>query len=349
MVAVYAVLLCILGAAPSHGQTTLAEAPKDPKTETITLTIATPLAPPDAIFAFFVKPWAAELGDESRGAMTIEFAASSDQGSLADLAALRAGEIGGAWLRLEDLNTEFPAAETFALPFLASGNPVHNAEAAWEFAQKYLIPNAPDLYFIAVHTDGAGIVHSKGRRLNQISKFEGLVAQAPTAPARALIEELGGTSRQMPFAEVPRALARSRIEAVIAPWHRFAYGPALKHIGKHMVPGSDKALTTEGYALVLDARFVDRLPGDLQEILALRSGLAASQAAGRAIINGNEIGRANLMRARRSEVIWTQNDLAPLEEAARNVIADWLAAREADGFPARAWLSDYAAFLAAAR
>ncbi len=339
--------VALIASSLAHAQDEANTTPEPP--EQIVLTIAHPLEETDALAAFFLIPWAGTVAKAAAGNLDIQFVASSPDGSIGDLARIENGEISGAWVRLSGLQGIFPAVETFELPFLASLSPEANSVAIWRFGRKYITPMRKDLHFVAIHSYGAGMLHTKGRRMNAAGKFEGLVAQAPTGPARDLIAELGGTPKDIAFADVARAMSRGQIEGAIAPWHQFAYGPILKHVSKHMVPGLGKALTTESYALVLDQRAVRRLPEELRAIVRQNSGEEASALAGRAVAFGTEVGRANLTRARRSEVILTGEDLAPLQNAARNVIANWLKARTAQGFPAGEWLREFSRTLADSR
>lgn len=322
---------------------------QQPPDEPKVLTVAHPLEDIDAIAAFFLIPWAGSISNASGNELDIQFVPASPDGSIGEIARIENGEISGAWVRLSDLKALFPSVETFELPFLASLSPEANSVATWRFGRKYITPMRKDLHFVAIHTYGAGVLHTRARRMNGPEKFEGLVAQAPTGPARDLISQLGGTAKDIPFVDVPRAMARKQIEGTIAPWHQFSYGPILKEVGKHMVPGLEKALTTESYALVLDQRAVRRLPENLRAIVRENSGESASALAGRAVAFGTEVGRANLTRARRSEIILVGDDLAPLQNAARTVIANWLTQRTDQGFPAREWLREFSKILADSR
>lgn len=341
---VFAILLLLWVPAIGTAQTT-AEETIEPQV----LRIAHALQDVDAVASFFLIPWAKKVEDQSGGALVIEYVPTSPERSAGDLALIETDEIEGAWLRLAELDDHFPAAETFELPFMASLNPVTNSVAAWRFSRNHIMPQREDLFFVTVHTFGAGMLHTKGRRIIDAGSFDGLKASAPTSSARDLIAQMGGTPTDMVFGDVAGAMQNGQIEGAIAPWHRFSHGPILKRASKHMMPGVNKAMMTEGYALVISRSALNRLPEDLRAIIEENSGEKIARLAGQAIAFGTEVGRANLIRSRRTQIVLTGDGLATLQDAARTVIASWLTNRTANGFPARLWLQDFSKHLADTR
>ena len=259
---------------------------------------------------------------------------------------IRDGVIDCGWALPAYTPGRFPGAEAFELPFMTSTSAEKSSEAAWDYTQKYLLKEFADVHLIAVHVHGPGVIHKKGGPIKTLADFKGLKLRGPSRQANKLLEKLGATPVGMPVPAFPEALSKGVVSGGVIP---FEVVPSLKVeelTDSSTEIGGDRSLYNTFFIWAMNKSTYDGLPPDLKKVIDDNSGLAASAWAGRAMDQGDVLGKKAVEDAGNTVSTMAPDEVAKLKTVGAEVTKEWIAEMDAKGLPGDQMVKDAQALVA---
>ncbi|WP_212523782.1 TRAP transporter substrate-binding protein [Actibacterium sp. MT2.3-13A] len=290
----------------------------------------------------FIEPWARKVEKDSGGRIKIEIYPFMQLGGKApsqyDL--IRDGAIDGGWVIPGYQPGRFPEAEALELPFMVTKSAEEASKAAWVYTQKHLMDDFQDVYLIAAHMHGRGLVHKKGPAIAKVEDFEGLKLRGPSRPATLLLKKLGATPVGMAVPAFPEALAKGVVDGGVITWDM---APSLKLdelTDSHTDVAGDRSLYNLYFIWAMNRAKYDSLPDDLKAVIDANSGYVASTWAGRAYDIGDVEGRDAMAAAGNEIAEISAAETDRIRALGEEVTQEWIAEMSARGLDAAALVSD---------
>lgn len=309
--------------------------------QTITLRLHQFLPAPAPVPSKFIAPWAKKVEEESKGRIKIELYPSMQLGGtppqLFDQA--RDGVVDIVWTLPGYTPGRFPRTEAFELPFIA-GNGEQNSQAAWEFYEKHLKDELKDVKVIAVHTHGPGLIHVKGNGVRKLEDMKGLRLRGPTRVVNRLIETLGATPVGMPVPAMPENLSKGVIDGTVIPWEVTTPLRVSELVNTHTQFSGNRSLYVAFFFFVMNKAKYDSLPADLKKVIDDNSGAATSRWVGKVMDEGDAPGLAAAQKRNNAIVTLDAAETKRWKEAAKPVVAAWIAEMKGKGIDGQALIDD---------
>jgi len=313
----------------------------------VTLKLHHFLPPVSNAHAKMLAPWAKKVEEDSRGKIKIDIFPSMQLGGtppqLYDQA--RDGVVDIVWTLPGSTPGRFPTTEVFELPFICAEKGMTNAQAAQEFADKFLDKEVGDVKLLSYWAHDAGVIHAN-KPVKTMEDLKGLRLRNPTRLAGEALKALGATSVGMPVPQVPQSLAQKVIDGAVIPWEVVPAVKVHELVKYHTeIPGSP-TLYSASFFLAMNKKKYEAMPADLRAILDKNSGAAFAQRAGRMWDEQSAVVRA--MVVKRGNVI----DKISTEEKARWIKATagvhdaWVAEMKAKGLDGKALIAAARALVA---
>lgn len=292
--------------------------------QTVTLRLHQFLPQQAPAAAMGLIPWAQKVEKESGGRIKVQmFHAMALGGSPAQLFdQARDGVVDLSWTVLGYTPGRFNKTEVFELPFMG-GLAEQSSAALQEYVEKFAADEFKDVKLIAVHTHGPGLFHSK----DPIAKLEDLKGKKIRGGSRiisSMLGKLGATPVGMPVPAVTEALNKGVISGTTIPWE---VTPSLKIaelVKNHTTFSGTEGLFTQTFGFVMNKAAYDKLPPDLKKVIDNNSGVQTAAMFGRALDEGDNIGRGIAQKAGNNIVALDATETARWRKAAAAVEADWV-------------------------
>jgi TRAP-type transport system periplasmic protein len=139
-----------------------------------------------------------------------------------------------------------------------------------------------------------------------------------------MLTKLGATPVGMPVPAVTEALSKGVIDGTTIPWE---VAPALKvHelVKNHTTFAGSTGLYTQTFALSMNRAAYDKLPADLKKVIDNNSGVETAALFGRAMDEGDRIGRDLAVKAGNNIVALDMAETQRWRRTAATVEADWI-------------------------
>ncbi|NIC40738.1 TRAP transporter substrate-binding protein [Aquabacterium sp. A08] len=275
-----------------------------------------------------IEPWAKKVEAESGGRIKVQlFPAMQMGGSPAQLFdQARDGVADITWTVLGYTPNRFVKTEVFEIPFIApSGARAGEitSKAAWEFVDKFAADEFKDVKLLAIHTHGPGLFHTK-KPVNGLEDLRGMKIRGGTRIVNNMLVKLGATPVGMPVPAVTEALSKGVLDGTTIPWE---VGPAVKvteMVKNHTTFAGDKGLYNMAFAFSMNKATYDKLPADLKKVIDNNSGLETAAAFGRAMDEGDKLGRAVAEKAKNNIVALDAAETQRWLRTASAVESDWV-------------------------
>ena len=269
-------------------------------------------------------PWAQKVEADSGGKIKVQlFHAMSLGGSppqLFDQA--RDGVVDLTWTVLGYTPGRFNKAEVFELPFM-SGSAEESSRAFQEYVEKYAADEFKDIKLIAVHTHGPGLFHTK-TPVTGLESLRGMKVRGGSRVINNMLTKLGATPVGMPVPAVTDALSKGTIDGTTIPWE---VTPALKVselVKNHTTFAGKQGLYTQTFAFSMNKASYDKLPPDLKAVIDKNSGIETAAMFGRAMDEGDKVGRQIAERAKNNIVALDVAETQRWRRTAASVETDWI-------------------------
>ena len=296
--------------------------------QTVTLRLHQFLPPQATIPAKAIIPWAQKVEKESGGKIKVQmFHAMQMGGSPAQLFdQAKDGVADITWTVLGYTPGRFVKTEVFEIPFIAPSGPNAGeitSKAVWEYVDKYAGDEFKDVKLIAVHAHGPGVFHTK-QAVTGLETLRGMKIRGGTRIVNNMLVKLGATPVGMPVPAVTEALSKGVIDGATTTWE---VSPSLKVtelVKNHTSFAGDKGLYNMAFAFSMNKATYDKLPPDLKKVIDNNSGLEAAAMFGRAMDEGDKVGRQIAERAKNNIVALDLAETQRWRRTASTVETDWI-------------------------
>ena len=304
--------LSVLAAVPAQAQT-------------VTLRLHQFLPPQGTVPAKALTPWAKKIEADSNGRIKIQMFSSMQLGGtppqLFDQA--RDGVVDIVWTLPGYTPGRFPKSEVFELPFIAGLSAEKTSRALWEYVQKNAMDEYKDVHVLAVHTHGPGLFHTK-QPVVGLESLRGMKIRGGTRVVNNMLVKLGATPVGMPVPAVTEALSKGVIDGTTIPWE---VTPSLKItelVKNHTTFAGKEGLFTQTFAFTMNRAAYDKLPADLKKVIDNNSGIETAAMFGRAMDEGDKVGRAIAEKAGNNIVALDVAETQRWRRTAGTVETDWV-------------------------
>jgi hypothetical protein len=271
-------------------------------------------------------PWMERIEKDSGGRIVFEKYPSMQLGGsplqLYDQA--KDGVVDVVWTLAGNTPGRFPRVEVFELPFMMT-NAEATSRAYWEYSQTCGSGEFQDVQLLALHVHGPGMFHSKDKPIRSVADLKGMKVRGPTRQTTKLLSAIGATPVGMPLPQIPDALSKGVVEAVVVPWE---ITPSIKvdELAKHHSEFDAKigGLYTVAFVVAMNKAKYNSLPPDLKAIIDKHSGIDASGALGRDHQAGDPLGRTAAVDRKNNIVTIGGAELEGFRKAADLVDDDWV-------------------------
>jgi len=289
----------------------------------------------------FIAPWAKKIEEDSKGQIKVELYPSMQLGGTPPqlFAQAKDGVVDIVWTLPGYTPGRFPRIEALELPFIA-GNAEQTSQAAWEYYEKHLKDEFKDVKVLAVHTHGAGVLHVKGNGVRKLEDMKGLKLRGPSRVVNKLIEALGATPVGMPVPAMPDALAKGVIDGTVVPWEVTTPLRVAELVNTHTTFSGNRSLYVAAFVFVMNKAKYDSLPANLKKVIDDNSGAAASRWVGRVMDEGDIPGLEFAKKRNNAIVVLDSKETKRWKDAAKPVIAAWVAELKGKGIDADTLLKD---------
>lgn len=296
--------------------------------------------------AKFLQPWIKKVESESGGRIKVEHYPSMQLGGKPPelIQQVTDGVVDLVWTVLGYTPGRFPKSEAFELPFMVAGGE-KTSMAFQEYYEKHMTDEFPGIKVIAVHTHGAGLLHTK-KPVKSLADIKGMKLRGPTRVITDMLQTLGAVPVGMPVPAVPEAVSKGVIDGAVIPWEITLPLKMRELVGNHTEFSGDRGLYTATFVFAMNQASYDRLPDDLKKIIDQNSGMMAAAWAGRAMDGGDVIGRKLAAQKGNNIIVLDEAETQRWKEAAAPVVDKWIADMKSKGIVGEALISDARALVA---
>lgn len=265
--------------------------------QTFTLKFQTFVPASSNIWMRVITPWMKKVETESGGRIKFESYTSMQLGGAPTqlLEQVRDGVVDIAWTLAGYSPGRFPRSEVFELPFFTYDGE-GASRAAWEFMTTYAPDELKDVRYLAFHTNGLNILHTKKAVVKSVADLKGMKVRGPSRKSTQMLSSLGAVPVGMPLPQIADALSKGVIEGAIIPWDT---APSAK-LDELTTFHTEFAKGAPGFNnniqfLIMNNEAYQKLPADLQAVINRNSGLELSAYFGRGISDYDPVVRKSVI------------------------------------------------------
>ena len=299
--------------------------------QTVTLRLHQFLPPQATIPAKALVPWAQKIEAESGGRIKVQLFHAMQLGGappqLFDQA--RDGVADITWTVLGYTPGRFPKTEVFELPFM-SGKAEASSRAIQEYVEKFAADVFKDVKLLAVHTHGPGLFHTKAP-VTGLESLRGMKIRGGSRIINNMLTKLGATPVGMPVPAVTEALSKGVIDGTTVPWEVTPSLKVTELVKNHTTFAGKEGLYTQTFAFSMNKATYDKLPPDLKAVIDKNSGVEVAAMFGRAMDDGDNVGREIAERAKNNIVALDLAETQRWRRTAAAVETDWVAESKGKG------------------
>jgi TRAP-type C4-dicarboxylate transport system substrate-binding protein len=312
----------------------------------VTLRLHQMLPPQATIPARAIVPWAQKVEAESGGKIKVQLFHAMQLGGappqLFDQA--KDGVVDLTWTVLGYTPGRFNKTEVFELPFM-SGSAEQSSKAIQEYVEKFAADEFKDVKLICVHTHGPGLFHTK-TPVTGLESLRGMKVRGGSRVINNMLVKLGATPVGMPVPAVTDALAKGTIEGTTIPWEVTPSLKVTELVKNHTTFAGKDGLYTQTFAFSMNKAAYDKLPPDLKKVIDNNSGQAAAALFGRAMDEGDRIGREIAVKAGNNIVALDVAETQRWRRTASTVETDWVNEMKGKGIDGAKLVSEAKALIA---
>ena len=314
--------------------------------QTVTLRLHQMLPAQATIPAKAIVPWAQKVEAESGGKIKVQIFNAMQLGGappqLFDQA--KDGVVDLTWTVLGYTPGRFPKTEVFELPFMSS-SAESSSKAIQEYVEKFAADEFKDVKLIAVHTHGPGLFHTK-QPVTGLETLRGMKIRGGSRIINNMLTKLGATPVGMPVPAVTDALSKGTIEGTTIPWEVTPSLKVTELVKNHTTFAGKEGLYTQTFAFSMNKASYDKLPPDLKKVIDNNSGQVAATLFGKAMDEGDRIGREIAVKAGNNIVALELAEVQRWRRTASTVETDWVNEVKAKGIDGAKLASEARALIA---
>jgi TRAP-type transport system periplasmic protein len=314
--------------------------------QTVTLRLHQMLPQQATIPAKAIVPWAQKVEAESGGKLKVQIFNAMQLGGappqLFDQA--RDGVVDLTWTVLGYTPGRFPKTEVFELPFMSS-SAESSSKAIQEYVEKFAADEFKDVKLIAVHTHGPGLFHTK-QPVTGLETLRGMKVRGGSRIINNMLTKLGATPVGMPVPAVTDALSKGTIDGTTIPWEVTPSLKVTELVKNHTTFAGKEGLYTQTFAFSMNKASYEKLPPDLKKVIDNNSGMVAATLFGKAMDEGDKIGRDIAVKAGNNIVALELAEVQRWRRTAGTVETDWINEVKAKGIDGAKLASEARALIA---
>ena len=315
--------------------------------QTVTLRLHQFLPPQAVVPTKALIPWAKKVEAESGGRIKVQlFHAMQMGGTPAQLFdQARDGVADITWTVLGYTPGRFNKSEVFELPFMCSGGAENCSRAFQEYVDKNAADEFKSVKLLAVHTHGPGLFHTKAP-VTGLESLRGMKIRGGSRIINNMLVKLGATPVGMPVPAVTDALTKGVIDGTTVPWEVTPSVKIAELVKNHTTFAGKDGLYTQTFAFSMNKAAYDNLPPDLKKVIDNNSGVETAALFGRAMDEGDKIGREIAVKAGNNIVSLDALETQRWRRTAATVETDWIAEVKGKGIDGARLVSEARALVA---
>lgn len=281
-----------------------------------------------------ITPWMKKVETESAGRIKFENYTSMQLGGSPTqlLEQVRDGVIDMAWTLAGYSPGRFPRSEVFELPFFTYDGE-GSSRAVWEYMTTQAADELKDVRYLAVHTHGLNILHTKKKLVKSAADLKGMKVRGPSRKATQILSALGATPVGMPLPQIPDALSKGVIDGAIIPWDTAPSAKLDELTPFHTefargAPGFNNSIQF----MIMNKEAYQKLPADLKAVLDRNSGLELSGYFGRGISDYDPVVRKNVVDRGNTVHVMGKAETEEFVRLTAPVVDEWVKDMHAKGF-----------------
>lgn len=294
-----------------------------------------------------ITPWMKKVESESAGRIKFEGYTSMQLGGSPTqlLEQVRDGVVDMAWTLAGYSPGRYPRAEVFELPFFTYDGE-GSSRAVWEYMTTHAADELKDVRYLAVHTHGLNILHTKKKLVKSASDLKGMKVRGPSRKATQILSALGAIPVGMPLPQIPDALSKGVIDGAIIPWDTAPSAKLDELTPFHTefakgAPGFNNSIQF----MIMNKESYQKLPADLKAVMDRNSGLELSGYFGREIANYDPVVRKNVLDRGNTVHVMGKAETDEFVRLTAPVVDDWVKDMNAKGFDGKKLLESAKALI----
>jgi TRAP-type transport system periplasmic protein len=279
--------------------------------------------------------WARELEARSGGRLVLDLYPAEQLGKLSQqYNMVRRGDVDIALVLHGIPAGRFPLMELTHLPLLFDSGE-QASRVLMDLVPEYLAAEHRDVKILYLFGHAPGVIHTRTRPVRTPADVSGLRIRHPSAVVGESLRAWGASPAGMPPGEMAGNLTKGVIDGLLMPYD----GVLGFRLGPHVRYSTEVFSYVTSFAVLMNPASYARLPPELQALIDDTTGPAAARTVAARWDAVEPLGR-QYMEESGVEII----ELSPAERAAftaasADLIEQRLAAAEARGLPARAFLA----------
>lgn len=292
----------------------------------VTLKFQTFVPASSNLWSRVVMPWMQKVEKESGGRIKFEGYTSMQLGGTAPqlLDQARDGVVDLVWTLTGYTAGRFPSAEVFELPFMTYDGE-GSSKAVWEFMNTHAAGELKDVRFLAFHTHGLNVLHTRRKAVKTVADLRGMKFRGPTRRATQILAALGAIPVGMPLPQIPDALSKGVIEGAMIPWDT-APSAKLDELTTYHTefPKGMPGLNNSTQIMVMNSQSYEKLPADLKKVIDNNSGLELSGWFGRQISAYDPVVRKSVIDRGNTVHVVDKAEVQEFMKRSESVTAEWV-------------------------
>jgi TRAP-type C4-dicarboxylate transport system substrate-binding protein len=317
-----------LGAAALAGLALAAPA----SAQTTTLRVGNWLPSHHLIVVGIIKPWAEAIERETNGTLKFDIMTSSIGRPPEFFDFVKNGVVDAGYGVSGHNAGRFPMTQVMDLPFM-SPDPWSGSAASWltyaRYGSRYKEHAGVKVVGLWVHSNPA--IHMRNEPLRTVDDLKGKKIRVGGNVTGRIIAALGGTPVQLPPTEAQQAMASGVADGITFPIESiefFKITPVIK--STTLIPGG---LYTDTFWLGINEAKWNALRPEQKAAVEKHSGMAVALLSGWAWTNGDEFGRAALVKNKVEFATWPQAEVSKAKSALKVLEEEWLAEAKKRNLP----------------
>ncbi len=235
----------------------------------ITLQFSHFLGPQSFFQRDVAEPWAKRLADKTSGKVKVEIHNStSPKGDIFKQATqVKDGTVDIALGLRGAEGDRFPGTSVIELPFLVQDS-LSGSKALWSiYGSGALAAEYKDYKVLALFVHDPGLIHTRDKRVVNLSDLKGLRLRAPNKVVAAAIEFAGATPVVLQVHQIIDAVKRGEIDGIVTNWAN-----PLQDFNVYMKHHTDTKFYTSAFFVVMNKDKYASLPSDVRAAIDEISG-----------------------------------------------------------------------------
>ena len=237
--------------------------------QSITLKFSHFLGPKSFFQLDVVEPWAKELESKTNGQVKVEaHDGTSPLGKVTEQASnVKDGKVDIALGLRGAEGDRFPGSSIIELPFVVP-SALRGSQALWDlYRDGTLAAEYKDYKVLALFVHNPGLIHTKDKRVLDLSDLKGLRLRSPNKTVAAALEHVGATPVVLQVNDVMPAVKENKIEGIVTNW-----GNPLPDFNSYMKFHTDTQFYTSAFFIVMNRARYDGLPAEVRAAIDALSG-----------------------------------------------------------------------------